>query len=181
MCLQGSQAGYLLTAMGRQVDLTPGLLPYTLVAPGSREGPGLPTRPILHLVREGRTFYKQEVPSGSPAEGCSSQHWVSTHNPLVSQTRSQRGSVASPWVQVPRPHQLIQVKTTLTPYSEASGLPAPVPRDSPRPTLPARNRAPALPCPPWTDLFSVPSNTSYRAAGNSWCIAQGTLPRRHCI
>lgn len=136
-CPQGSQAGSLRTAVGRQVDLThQGFLPQ-LAALGSRDGSGLPARPILPpLSRErgpsaNRNFLL-ELQQRHSDQGCSSQHephtlWVFTHSPLVSQKRSRKDSKKVPGSKVHPPATTLGEGHSDSRLLEASGLPAPVP------------------------------------------------------
>ena len=172
LCPRGSQAGYLLTSVGRRVDLThQGFFPLPLAAPGSREGPRLATR-LLHLSsRQGkRTFCQQEVPSGSPAEGA----------PVIPcHTRGLYPQSPSPWVQSAPPHQLIQVKTALTPHPQRSqDYPPPVPADCP-PTHPPSllGITPNLPGTPQTNLFSIPTLHLTGLLGTVGALHKGTLPK----
>lgn len=116
VCPQGSQAGSLRTAVGRQVDLThQGFLPQ-LAALGSREGPGLPARPILppieagkeDLLQTGSSFWSSSrgIQTRGASVSMSHTYWVFTHSPLVSQKRSRKDSRKSLGPKC-TPHQLL--------------------------------------------------------------------------
>lgn len=185
LCPQGSQAGYLLTAVGRRVDLThQGFSPLpTLAAPGSREGPGQAAR-FIQAGREGLLQTR-------------SSFWVSSRGVLLTPCHTVIHTLGL----YPQPPGLRKGAEGIRSWSlgpkcppttnpgedhpdsrlpEASGLPAPLPVPADlSPTHPPSllGITPALLCAPQTNLSSVPSSTSHRAAGNSWCVARTRAPR----
>lgn len=140
LCPQGSQAGYLLTAVGRRVDLThQGFSPLpTLATPGSREGPGQAAR-FIQAGREGLLQTR-------------SSFWVSSRGVLLTPCHTYTGSLpTTSWSQKGSRGDPQLVPGSKVPHPpptnpgedhpdsrlpEASGLPAPFLLTFPRPTHP---------------------------------------------
>lgn len=171
----GKPGCYLLTAMGRRVDLTH--QGFSRLVPRKQGGSraGCTARPSPRQGERG--------PSGSPAIPGQTPV-LHPQSPSLSEKEQRGAPEPVPGSKVPRPHQLIQVKATLTPDSQRpQDYQPPVPADSfpYPPTLPPSlppsllGITPSLLRTPQTNLFSIPCSTSHRAAGNSWCVAQGHL------